>query len=454
MPLKHISCGRANEGEILARNYLMKELEASDGVLLTNYHYPHYNASREHDLVLINRQGVWAIEVKNWHCLIKADQRKWLRTSDNTCIDSPITTTENKAKFLKTTLVNAGFENVSVTATVVLSQPEEIAPIEFNNEPRQYTQFFRLQPRLINALTGRGPVDFRFSPNNILLTPHVIEEIADLLVTRTVDAEERIVRDYYLLDELKQENMFLAYKAKHRTMPDQYARVKKYQMPDIVSSHGLRKATERFKQDMLALQKIKNHPHIVRVENYFIDENSEDIHWMIVEWVEGETLQDKLNRRVTFSLDEQLHIVRAVVDALDFCHGKNIVHRNLTPSAIYIADADGEVKLGDFDYARVPGGRGTISSKGKPMIVNRYTPPELVHDAQKADVRSDLYALGAIWYDMAICPESDDDPILFSRIEEAALPDEAIKLLGQLLEPRMNDRPKSAATVKRRLPQL
>src|SRR5207249_353825 len=104
----------------------------------------------------------------------------------------------------------------------------------------------------------------------------------------------------------------------------------------------------------------------------------------------------------SFSLADQLHIVWAVVDALEYAHSKNILHRNLTPSSIYIADDGRTVKLGDFDYARVPTRGMTVSSKDKPMIVNRYTSPELSTDAREADARSDLYALGAIWYDMAI----------------------------------------------------
>lgn len=450
MPLQHRSCGRANEGELLARNYLMKELEHSDGILLTNYQYPFYNSTQEHDLVLINQQGVWAIEVKNWHGRIEADQRRWLRTNDDFTIDSPISSIGNKARYLATTLQRAGFENVSAIGMVVLTQSEEIAPIKFSNEPRQYTQFFRLQPRLINALTGRGS---RYRDDNILLTPASICEIADMLVTCVVNPEERFIGDYRLLEELEPGEMFRAYKAKHRTMPDQYARIKKYHIPYITSSIELQKAADRFKRDMLTLQRLRHHPHIVRVENYFVDPNSVDIHWMIVEWSEGETLQDKLNRKEVFSIDEQLHIVRAVVDALEYCHEQGILHRNLTPSSIYITNDGDTIKLGDFDYARISNRNTTISSNGKPLAVNRYTSPELIANARKAVVRSDLYALGAIWYDMAISPPPNE-PILISRIDDAALPDKAIELLTMLLENRQADRPKDATTVKRWLQQL
>jgi hypothetical protein len=453
MPLRHISCAPANEGEILARNYLQRALEYTDGVLLTNYHHPFYNASLEHDLVLINRLGVWVIEVKNWHSLIKADQSKWLRTGDDLSIDSPISTTENKAKHLKTTLSNAGFQNISVVAMVVLTQPEDIAPIEFYNEPRQYTQFFRLQPRLIDALTERGPVNYRFSPDNIFLSNKMMQDIADMLVTRKVDQAASIVGDYLLLDKLEQGEMFISYKAKHRTMPGRYARVKKYHMADITSSEALRQATERFKHDMRALQYLGRHPHIVHVETYFVDEDSEDIHWMIVEWINGETLQHQMNRKKTFSLDEQLHILRAVADALDRCHTNKILHRNLTPSSIYIDEFDGTVKMGDFDYARVPGANLTISIPGKPLTVNKYTPEELITDGRNADARSDLFSLGAIWYEMAISPDPEER-IQFFRIEQAALPDKAIQLLSKLVEPRRSDRPKDAATVKKWLQNL
>ncbi len=79
MPLIHIPCAPGGQiGEQIARDYLMRHLDRSNGVLLTNYHQAVHNGTEEHDLLLINERGVWAIEVKHWVGRIDADQVYWL----------------------------------------------------------------------------------------------------------------------------------------------------------------------------------------------------------------------------------------------------------------------------------------------------------------------------------------------------------------------------------------
>jgi hypothetical protein len=82
----------------------------------------------------------------------------------------------------------------------------------------------------------------------------------------------------------------------------------------------------------------------------------------------GITLQDRLNYSLDISFQEQRRILNAILDALDNCHRNSILHRNLTPSCIYLAN-DGTVKLGDLDFARVPDLSTTLTITGEPLPV-------------------------------------------------------------------------------------
>jgi hypothetical protein len=448
MPLKHISCASSsNPGEILARNYLMAKLAESEGILLTNYHHPLNNGTQEHDLVLINEQGVWTLEVKNWHGPIEADQVYWM-SNNGYRTASPITSIEIKAKLLATRLEKAGFENVSVVGMVVLTQPRVTTPLNIR-DPREH-KVFHLTPSLISAVTGTKYLYDR--KHNQRLSPALIKEIADMLVPRLVDPEQKIIHGYQLVRDLGAGEMFHVYEARHITIPERRARAKKYSLPTITSTKEFKEAVRRFKQDMLALTKVENDRNVVRVYDYQQDPDSNDIYWLMLEWVKGITLQDRLDYEMPIEFDEQRHILLSLASALESCHNKGILHRNLNPSSIYLA-VDGTIKLGDFDYAHIAGITRTISRTGAQFPVNRYTAPELIESPRNAGVQSDLYALGALWYDMIVRPKTDE-PILISLLKEIILPDNARELLGQLLKPRMEDRPNSAKEVRDRLRKL
>lgn len=442
MTLKIINCAPSNDGEIAVRNYLKTMLDHTEGFLLTNYHHPVNNGTLEHDLILINQQGVWCLEVKNWHGPIKADQIYWEREDDGYRSFSPLKSVEHKVKNLVSTLENARFRDISVVGMVVLAQPENITPLNIK-DAHEY-KVFRLNRTLIYALTGR---EYLHDTNNQMLSPALMTRIVNLLVPRIVNPRYEIVHNYRLVCDLGEGELFHVYEGWHVSIPDRYARLKKYHIP-VTSTQELYEATLRFRQDMLALSKVGNHPNIVRIYDYEVDPHSNDTYWLILERVKGDTLQDWLDHDdKPIAWDKQLHIMRSLAAALEYCYSKGIIHRNLNPSSIYISDDDGTVKLGDFDYARVPDPGRTISVIGKPLIVNRYTAPELRKSGRDADARSDLYALGALWYDMTLRPDAREG-IMISRIREAPLSGDAVTLLQRLLEPEPANRPASAQEVK------
>ncbi len=442
MALRYIPCApNDNEGEQITRNFLMSKLAASDGILLGNYHIPVKNGTYECDFVLINHLGIWLIEVKNWRGSIHIDRVNWQR-NDEFIIHSPLISIETKAKIIASMLSNERYKNISVVGLVVLSQTSAVLKNTDDvktREPHEH-KIFHLDSRLIRALSNRNYL--YDGEKNKELSEHLIQQIVDMLLPQAIDPKQQRIGDSYrIVEDLgpSPDEVFHAYKAEHINIPGRYARAKKYYAANAFSTGDLEYGLQRFRRDVQALAKLEPHSNIVNVYDYYPDRNSSDIYWLLLEWIKGITLQDRIENGPAMLFEEQRYILNAILDAIDCCHSNNILHRNLTPSCIYLLD-DGTVKLSDFDFARVPDSLKTLTALGKPWPI-------------KADTRSDLYALGAIWYDMLFRPKPNED-IDLSQVEKMELPKDATALLVRLLSPDRDERPRNAKAVKRWLEQV
>ena len=456
MTLTHRPCAPTNNpGEQVARNYLMQNLADTNGTLLSNYHLSSGNGTLEMDLVLFNRRGIWILEVKNWRGCIDVDQSKWER-DDGFKQHSPLTSVETKAKVLASVLENAGLGRISVVGLVVLAQPgaylkntDDVT----NREPRE-DKVFHLDTRLIRAVTGEHYLYHK--SNNKELDKKLISDILKMLMPLKIDpGRQTIGPSYRIIYDLGAGGggVFHAYKAEHVNIPGRYARAKKYHTPLAFSTEELQMAIQRFQRDMQALSRMEHKPNILQVYDYQPDPDGNDTYWLLLEWIKGITLHERLYGQA-ISWEEQKRILYAILEALDCCHSNNILHRNLNPSCVYMAN-DGTIKLGDFDFARVPDFSATLTATGKPLHLqaSRYIAPELQTDARAADARSDLYALGVIWYDMAVRPEPDE-PIDLARLEKTTLHQDARELIVRLMASEPDERPRSAKAVKRWLEQV
>ncbi len=447
MALKHIPCAPgAHIGESIARDYLQRHLTHSQGVVLTNYHHPAGNGTDEHDLVLINERGVWTIEVKHWFGRIDADEVHWLHNGHRH--HSPVVSVEKKARPIATAVQDTGITHVSTVGLVVLSRHK--SKLRSTLPPEHRRKVFCLNNLLIEAVTGR---EYLYRPNSRNLSPTEIQTIADALVKCKVDPNRRMIGSYRLLRELEPGDGFDAYEAQHNLIPERRARIKRYHVSGYTSKKELDDAVQRFVQDMQALEQLEGHPNIVNAYDFLADPDSDDTYWLILEWIEGGTLLNRIDDDddPLIPFHEQVRILRSVASALEACHSKGILHRNLTPASVYLPD-NGEVQLGDFDFARVPGIGKTISITGRPLVVNAYTAPEMRDSFRQADARVDLYALGAIWYDMALHPT---EPLIVPQnIDHADMPEHAKTLLRKLLAQQPASRPASATDVREWLDTL
>jgi len=118
--------------------------------------------------------------------------------------------------------------------------------------------------------------------------------------------------------------------------------------------------------------------------------------YIAMEFLVGEDLKTKLDRRAKLSLEERIRWMREAMEGLEHAHGKEVIHRDIKPANIFIT-REGEVKILDFGLARLTSSVATKS--GLVMGTPSYMSPEQVR-GEKVDHRSDLFSAGATFYEL------------------------------------------------------
>ncbi len=134
------------------------------------------------------------------------------------------------------------------------------------------------------------------------------------------------------------------------------------------------------------------HPNIVNVYDVIDEEN---LHYIVMEYIEGITLKDYINKRKILDIKEAISISIQVAKGIKAAHDANIIHRDIKPQNILI-DKDGSIKVTDFGIARAIS-EETITQVAIGSV--HYMSPEQAKGA-KCDKRSDIYSLGITIYEM------------------------------------------------------
>jgi len=151
---------------------------------------------------------------------------------------------------------------------------------------------------------------------------------------------------------------------------------------------------ERFKREQEIGQEL-DHPGIVKT--YDGEERSRL--YMVIEWVDGRLLRALLNEKRKLPIDRATMITQGICDALDYMHKHGVVHRDLKPENVMVDDWN-RIKLIDFGIAMKEDARRLTFAGPSPLLgTPDYISPEQVK-GQRGDQRSDIYALGAMLYEM------------------------------------------------------
>ena len=168
----------------------------------------------------------------------------------------------------------------------------------------------------------------------------------------------------------------------------------------------------RFEQEARAAAAL-NHPHIAAVFDVgkaVVEGEPGEVHYMVQEHLEGQTLGDRLESKGAMSTKTALDLAVEIVEALAAAHGAGIVHRDLKPPNIFVS-TDGHGKVLDFGLAKLTeftGVGGSADSRSPTMVgtvagqvmgTAGYMAPEQV-EGETVDHRADVFAFGCVLYEM------------------------------------------------------
>ena len=195
------------------------------------------------------------------------------------------------------------------------------------------------------------------------------------------------IGDYEIISILGAGGMGKVYKV--RNVISERIEAMKILLPDLTSNQSL---ADRFLREIRLLATL-HHPNIAALRTALTYENQLV---MIIEYVEGETLANRV-ARAPMSTAEVVNYSDQCLGALSYAHKQNIIHRDIKPANMMITP-DGVVKLMDFGIAR-SNKDGSLTSTGTTLGSLNYMPPEQVR-GEGADARSDIYSFGASLYEM------------------------------------------------------
>ena len=208
------------------------------------------------------------------------------------------------------------------------------------------------------------------------------------------------ISHYKVLEKIGQGGMGTVYRAQDTTL-DREVAIKV--LPEQFTQDPQRLA--RFEREAKLLASL-NHPNIAAIYSF---EHSDDIHFLVLELVEGETLAERVAKG-PLPVEEALEVCRQIAEGVEAAHEKGVIHRDLKPANVKVTP-EGKVKILDFGLAKAFEGEMPVTDISQsPTLTEEmtragvilgsaaYMSPEQAK-GKPVDKRADIFAFGAVLYE-------------------------------------------------------
>lgn len=263
------------------------------------------------------------------------------------------------------------------------------------------------------------------------------------------------IGQYRLLDRIGEGGMGAVFRGEDTMLQRQVAI--KVLRPELARQQAL---VDRFRTEAVALARL-NHPNIATVYGLLQQDGQ---YYMVLEYVDGQTLEAILARRGRLPWSEAVSLARDTLAALDHAHGMGVVHRDLKPANLMVTRT-GQLKVMDFGIARLAG-TSRHTEYGRIVGTPLYMSPEQLR-GEEVDGRSDVYSLGVVLYELLTGREAfqadSDYALLMAQLNQMPepvsryvpdLPADLEMVLGRALSKSRNDRWRSATDFRRALNRI
>jgi serine/threonine protein kinase len=222
------------------------------------------------------------------------------------------------------------------------------------------------------------------------------------MTTKNTPSQETI-GNYDLLEKVGEGCMGTVYKARHWQTKEIVAI--KVMNADVCKNPVLLK---RFEQEFRIASKL-DHPNVVKVLEFC---GQEPQPFLVMEYVDGESLGDKLEREGRMPEEDAVRVIIQVAHGLHRAHRQGLIHRDVKPDNILVAH-DGKAKITDLGLAKDTDAGADLTRTGRGLGTPTFMAPEQFRNAKNASIRCDVYGLGATLYQMVTgrYPFDEEDPV-------------------------------------------
>jgi WD40 repeat protein len=341
----------------------------------------------------------------------------------------------------------AEFEVVAAHVSVCASCADIARQLDDDSEERHWREILGNDPMFAPvAPAGKGPAARAVAGSSLELRSISFS-------TPKADGSIGQLAEFDIRHELGRGGMGVVFLA-HDPRLDRLVAIK-VPWPNLAAERQVR---DRFEREARCSGRVA-HDNVTRV--YRVEGGADDfpLPFLVMEYVEGESMKDRLQRQPALEPKEAAEIVRSIARGLAAVHKRNLVHRDIKPSNILFERGTGRVKITDFGLARAVGElTEQITLSGQMVGTSAYMSPESITRPDEIDERGDLFSLGVVLYE-AMTGERPfpgethaavqqrivhEEPIAPRRLKRS-IPVDLETLCLRCLEKEPDRRPKSAA---------